>query len=64
MIGYVIYGRLPRNRVVAFQYCSFDTWKVYVRYMVSEVVRDCGKGESKNHIHNGEGYGRACPEII
>ena len=37
-----IYGRLPRNRVVAFQYCSFDTWKVCVRYiaMVSEVVRD------------------------
>ena len=42
MIGYVIRGRLPCNRVVVFQYWSFDTWKVCVRYiaMVSEVVRD------------------------
>ena len=40
-------------------YCSFDTWKVYVRYIG---VRSGpgfrkGGGGSKNHIHNGGGTG-------
>ena len=37
MIGYVIrviHGWLPGNRLVVFQYYSFDTWKVYVRYTI------------------------------
>ena len=32
MLYVYMYGSLPGNWVVVFQYYSFDTWKVYVRY--------------------------------